>query len=67
LSNGEAATTTSVLHPGLEFVNVMYFKGSYNTQVRALWPEFLILRFLVLVVRVVEELGELRRRDVVVF
>lgn len=33
LSNGEAATTTSVLHPGLEFVNVMYFKGSYNTQV----------------------------------
>lgn len=23
----------SVLHPGLEHVNVMYFKGTYNTQV----------------------------------
>lgn len=24
----------SVVHPGMEFVNVMYFKGSYNAQVR---------------------------------
>ncbi|KAG0553860.1 hypothetical protein KC19_12G044900 [Ceratodon purpureus] len=36
LNNGEAsssASVMSVLHPGMEFVNVMYFKGSYNTQV----------------------------------
>lgn len=30
-----SAPIMSMLHPGMEFVNVMYFKGSYNAQVRA--------------------------------
>uniref|UniRef100_A0A7I4C1X2 Plastid ribosomal protein S21 n=1 Tax=Physcomitrium patens TaxID=3218 RepID=A0A7I4C1X2_PHYPA len=32
VNHGEASVM-SVLHPGLEHVNVMYFKGTYNTQV----------------------------------
>jgi hypothetical protein len=39
LNNGDttsssSASAMSVLHPGMEFVNVMFFKGSYNAQVR---------------------------------
>ncbi|XP_024364473.1 uncharacterized protein [Physcomitrium patens] len=28
-----SAPIMSMLHPGMEFVNVMYFKGSYNAQI----------------------------------
>jgi hypothetical protein len=35
LNAGEplSSSATSMLHPGMEFVNVMFFKGSYNGQV----------------------------------
>lgn len=32
-SSSSSASAMSVLHPGMEFVNVMLFKGSYNAQV----------------------------------
>ncbi|KAG0624685.1 hypothetical protein M758_3G267300 [Ceratodon purpureus] len=32
-SSSSSASVLSVLHPGMEFVNVMFFKGSYNAQV----------------------------------